>query len=734
MPESVIVGIEDALSGATVRRNYSTATPLQQDGWPASNATDQMIGLRHKAPAADSRHVDTLYRLAADRFVGAYGVLGHNLTAKGAFQLVASPPGDHAVRPVWHTDGVDDFAATTADIPQHADFSILARLFIPPPSVDTQTSNGIPLIQIEGTTGTNERFLLGWRGVTTEKVRLYARLTHSGSTVAELIPDSGGVTDFLFHGFEYDLAFTYLDSSREFTYWVNGVKIGSVTASAAWVDEGLQLMRLGRLGAAGTEYAPAGYRNLAMYSSVLPDSQIKTYPHLVLANSEKDLVASWHWLTSASPVPDVMGNAELTLTGGQWKDRANTKSVGSHDSGIRESRGQWKTQNMLRVKEGTEVTSPVLGTAPRELTVAAAIQVKPDFPTGNDALGKNVLTVGASDASYEVRYQLTDGVLTCQSTRNSDDQSIAWEDVTDSRVVFARSVIRTDVLDNSTLDFYVSSDGAAEIHVGSVSVNAYNAAANMLLVIGHSSNNVGSLVGRVRIYAGVRTFEEVNLSGPADLSDPQLLESLELDGEVESDVADRTYTTANTSYELVENPFSERPSPGRDGLGYQRTEGVQHQINRMLGSLSADMLVSEIYLQLWDRTNPAVTIGATIAWSTQRPDRNRVQGSRRKFKKPLAERAESGAPWLGNDYAADGVSLRLEYLLNNLEAEAEVDELVRRLQRLRGDLLIFVQFDPKVPQYLIPDRAVVGVTGQIEEPEDTDNHFSATEVRIDGVL
>lgn len=730
-PDKLVLGIENALDGATVRKSYLTATPSQQAGYAATQSLDEALGLPYRAAAADAKYTPVLYRLSESRQVGAFAGLAHNMTATGSWRMTIAEEGGFAVRPIWTTNGTSDSATTGASITRSADLTILVRGVVLPPWPAAASFGGAPIIILRDAT---TEVQIGWRGeAISNPLGLFARVKHNSVIVALVF----GAAPFVGRGQIADLAVRYRDSDQSVSLWAGGVEIGSGTATVAYVAGGAQTLDLGIIGATRTQFA---YQNVALYDAALSDDTIAGYRHLVLDGDEKDVLAAYHFLEgTGTTVADSVGAADLTLTGGTWGEVAN---LGETATPVYDAVGQWVRRDALRLKEAVEVTSPAFGVgassnAASDLTLACILRVDPSHATTTSGTGRNAVTYGASLADPEIMIAVDDGELVVRSARGGPAE-VNLGAIDDGVVRRVRAVLYAVDSTTSTLDVYLASGDAAEALADTFNVGPYDALATCKLFLGAPASNAHAIVSEVRLW-GSRAYEiddNASLVDPPDLSSLTLLEVLRLDGEVVSEVdPTRSYTVTGATYEPLNNPRITRPTAGRDGLGVTRAGGTQDQIARLLDVLASDVVADEIFLELWDRKQTAgIELGAVVAWSTWRPATHRVFGAPRSHARPSLKRSTSGSAYLEAGHSSDAVSMTLGYVDNSFSAKAETDELIGRVARRRQDLLVLLLFDPTVEQHLVADRSVVGVIESIRPVEDTDNYYSKTEITVSGVL
>lgn len=723
MPETVVVGIENASreSGTTVRENYSTVTPSQQTGYPAINLLDER-GVPSRAATADVAYTTHLIRFAEPRKVGAGEILAHNISASGQVRVTADK---EATRPAWSADGIDDSAATAETIPASTDITLFWRGYLPSPTLDADSAN-VPIASVSNT-GSGDRFRIAVRAGSSGSNEYHIQaLTYNFSTVVSAVSTTKA------DGRYVDIGYRYRTSDDRFELWVDRTLAASGTASATITGaEGTVGLDLSFL---SISFLPAQHQNIAIYSEYSTDTEMATYRHEVLTGDERNLLGSWHFTEgTGTSVADTTATSNLTLTGGAWIQMVNPSPRGS--TGTLEAIGQWYRRSALRIGTGySTATSPSLGTAARHVTIGTIVRMDSDHPAGlNSQMGGYGPSAGNSELRFVVNSDFTLSATSLRTSSGTVTTASAINDGVTRRFV---ATLESDDNSQSTVTLYMAEGSGDFVTVGTATTGAYDAAASCVIIIG-TSDNVSVLLSSFRVYGALRTPSQVNLGGPADLSDPDIIESLELDGEVVSDVVPaRSYTTANLTYETIGNPNVTRPAPGRDGLGYPRAEEIQDQIRRIPFVFEAEVEVSEVYVEVWDRLNSDgwVEIGSVPLWSTWRPAKNRVYGAARSYRKPMAGRGASGHPFLQSGFSSDGVAVRFEFLENDVTTAAEIDELERRLLRLRGDLLVFVAYDPQVPQWILVDRSVCGVVGEIRAIEDSDDFYAGTEVRFAGVL
>lgn len=733
MADNSCIGIENAINSATVfRENYTTSTPSQQTGWEASNLADEALDLTWRGATADVAYTTLLARFDETRRVGILAGLGHNLSPSATWRMTLDS--SFAQRPTIITDGVDDTAISAEAIPGSADVTLIFFMRLKHQPVTHETSQLVPLV-IANTAGIRFRVVLR-AGSVANPFQLQLQC-FNWSTVAT------STTTITGDGVWRTWAIRYRDSDQRMDLLVDGAQVATLTASAAWPNNGPERLYAG-VSSTGGSFAATEWLQAAYYGRYMSDAEIAAYRGDELDGSERDLLEGWNVTEgSGGTVAGVKGVADIALTGTTWGSAVNPWPTAS--TGMLEAIGQWYSRQALRISEGTRAVSTSFGSAPRDITVSFLLQVDDDHPYG--ATDPSIVIFGPSVANAELDFQLGSGrVLTLKSNRGTPD-TVSTSALTAGAVHRVRGVLKSVNSTTSNLSLYVGSGTAAEALVGTVQVGPYDAVAACLLRLGTSlagTDNSQCILGPVRVFGAVRLEADDDLLGPCDKSDPALIECLRLDGDIITDlVGGPTYTTASVTYEKILNPNVTRSAPGREGLGYPYTSGREQIEAELLDFVrDADVEVSEIYLEIWDRSNADgyVELGALCAWATVRTEWNRIAGAERSWRPRRAPRTDvDGIPYLEDTWEALIGRMQLRYL-NIID---EQDEVLRRVLRARRDKLVCMVLEPTrlvgstlepLPQHLLVDHCVVGtLSASTDTVKEGDDRFVELDIEVEGV-
>jgi hypothetical protein len=732
--DNSFLGIENAVNSATTfRRNYTTPTPSQQTGYEATYLRDQHLGKRWRGATADVRYTPLLARFDDVYRIGALGGLGHNLSPSATWHATLGTTGVRpAVRPVLITDGIDDKGISGDTIPAVTNYTILYRGYLPAPGINSEAA-GVPIFRLMNTASGNLARVSVGAANSAAPLQLFLFASHYGTpTVFNTSAVRPG-------GEWFDMWVRYRTSDHRVDWGINGVEIGNGTAPALTGAEGAFRVELSTLN--GTSFLPAWHQSLHIYGRRFGDAEVQAYSHSILTGSERDLVEGFNFTEGTGNPAGVKGTTTITLTGGTWRDVANP--FPAHSAGMLEAIGQWYRRQALRIGTGTVITSPSLGTATRDLTVSFTVRCDDDHITGSDT---PILAIGPSAANAEALLNLIDGVIDLTSFRGTPD-TVTGSSIRGLGLARGRATLVSVDSTSSNLSLWMATGANAETLVGTVAVGPYDAVAACLLQLGDvnaGGDNSNCIFGEVRYFGALRLEADDDLLGPCDLSDPALIECLVLDSEVVSEVdPTRVFTTASLTYESIDNPNVTRSAPGREGLGYPYTSGRGQIEAELLDFVAnADVEVSEIFLEIWDRKNADgyVSLGTLCCWATFRPDENRVTGSERTWKMRKAMRTDvGGIPYLEDAYEAPVGKISLKYL----DIIDEQDEVYRRVLRARRDKLVLLATEPRrlvgqtktaTPQHLFVDYFVAGtLTPTTETIKEGNERHVEIDLEVEGV-
>jgi hypothetical protein len=745
--DNSFLGIENAVNSATTfRRNYTTPTPSQQTGYEATYLRDQHLGKRWRGATADVRYTPLLARFDDVYRVGASGGLGHNLSPSATWRATLGTTGVRpAVRPAWVADGVDDYGISGETLATTTDLSLLAYLYVPPPGASHESGGATPAILELKNAASGIRMRLSIRTADATGVEFFLdALTFNFDGVSFTAARSLSRLEF---GRRYLIGYRYRASDDRCELWLDGVFQSFSTATRTVTGtEGDVSIEISR-GGAGAVFTPARWRDIGLWDSYLSDAKMAADAPEILDGDERGLVDGIQFTegTGGSAV-SVKGTTTIALTGGLWANLANPSPV--YTTGVLEAIGQWYRRQALRIATGTSFIGPSLGTATRDVTLSFLLDLPDDFISDTD---EEILIYGSSTANAEISFSLdSSGRIVLTSNRGTPD-SVTSASVRGLGVVRVRAILESIDNTQSDLSLYLGTGADAESLVGTVQVGPYDAAASCLIAAGDAnlgSANSHARISDVRLFGAVRlesgTAITDNLLSPCNLSDPSLIESIRLDGDVESDADDsRSYTTASVTYESIDNPNVTRPAPGREGLGYPYTSGRGQIEAELLDFVAnADVEVSEIFLEIWDRKNADgyVSLGTLCCWATFRPDENRVTGSERTWKMRKAMRTDvGGIPYLEDAYEAPVGKISLKYL----DIIDEQDEVYRRVLRARRDKLVLLATEPRrlegqtktaTPQHLFVDYFVAGtLTPTTETIKEGNERHVEIDLEVEGV-
>lgn len=686
--------IENALAetGVTARQDYGDATPDQATGWEATNALAPSVNTSWRTNDTKAGNTQLLTRLPKTRSILGVAAVEDNMGRSGLWRATADD--EYAIRPVWTSDGATAHGQTAATIPTVADMTLLMRLWLNPAGTNGNTLF-TRVLHCSNVAGTRFELLIR-PGSVIFPFQLYGTVNNwdvNTSTSPTVIKADGTVVN---------LAVRYSNSDQLFEVLSSGVVVGSITASAAWSDNGAERLTISALDtlSAGTLSAIT-WQDIRYVGRRLSDAEIAAYRAEIQNGTERDLNGSWHFLSGTTTVADSTGTSAITLTSGVWSERINPFPL--WDTGVLEAREQWSHRQALRIKPGTRVTSPSLGDAPRSITIAGLIQINPEDPLVTGFAAWFGPSIGSTEvalvtlATGQIQGRSTRGPLVAINSAAINDGLLRrWRVVLDGRT--------------NLLSFYVGLGSAAEALQGTVAVSGFGTLATCLLGIGSTfSTESTALLSDVRVYSEIRLEADDDLTADIGTADYHLLAHVRADGSILDQVDQtRSYTTAALTYEEISQTTTRTLAAADKRRVDAAADPYARYHRKVAAALPAAVEATEIFWQFWDPSNADgyLEVAVLAAWGGMRPTEARAWGGDREHITPPLKQSPDGVAYLERGYNADRLRISL-----NLLSPSEAAELEARL-RQRPDTLVAIVPDESVAlvgAHLIQQRAIVGV-------------------------
>lgn len=723
---------------ATVRKDYTTATPGTVTGKPGGNLVLEPVGATTAFASAAPEDNGVLVRLGDIRLAGAAAVLGHNLGPHDCWRLAAGTDERPAQRPVWTTDGVDDRASTSEAIPDAADLTILAAMRLPPQGVSQETAE-CSLIRLR-TAAAGDRARLTLRsGTVGTPYALKLRFPNFSGTV-EINQTIYAEGDWVRVGIRY------IDDvgGGIFSLWWNGVKLAENTASAAWADNGDTALYLAS-SPTPSEFAAVEWMAVAIYAEDLSDAAMAAWTGDIMEGNEVHLAFGCNFTAGTGAVgTDVTGNANLTLTGGTWAQRVSPYALHSED---RAAWGPWSSRQGVKLATTTAIASPAISAAPRSVTLAFSFQWPADSPEVSSAAGP---FVGPAWSTALLRAEFTPtGSVLIRSQRGAAVTVTSSTNCKDGIVRHVRAVMDGHA---KTLTLYIAAAGSVEVSEGTPqTIGAHATLASCKLGVGDgSTTQPGVIISDVRAYSRVALEADAPMgSDAAAWQLTSMWAHIRLDGQVVDGVdVTRTYTgTSGLTYQRMYRTDDHGALEAADARRHASGDDPYRSYpRRLLADFGSNLAISELYLQVdrrdgdGDATDGYAELGTLYAPYTVRPpDGLLTDGRRQPSVSVPATRTPLGAVYSAEGYAADAVSVEVIRHAGRVtpvpttvtaeEVEREVFALPDWASRLRG-----VWLDPGVDAHRFVEQVGVGyLSGNTSSREVRDVAFDRWQIEIIGV-